>query len=169
VISSGFAGATTDSLKPGDLLLAENFGEPDLLGAAYAALVRINIRSGKLATASAVIDSAHDRAAHSAADAVDMETQVIANLCAERGVPMLSLRAITDTPAFPFPAPAHVLFDVDEQRTIAPRLALYLATHPRAIGRLVAFAKRVSAARAGLAAALNLLLRSDSFAAQTSR
>jgi hypothetical protein len=54
---------------------------------------------------------------------------------------------------------------VERQKTIAPRLALYLATHPLAIGRLIAFAKRVSNARASLTATLDLLLRSDSLAA----
>jgi nucleoside phosphorylase len=31
LISSGFAGAITDELKPGDVLLAENFCTPELL------------------------------------------------------------------------------------------------------------------------------------------
>jgi hypothetical protein len=128
------------------------------------------VRAGKLATAPAVIDSGAERAALAeTADAVDMETRMIAASCAERGIPVLSLRAITDTPSFPFPAPAHVLFDVEQQRTVASRLVLYLATHPLAIAKLVAFAKRVSAARAGLAAALDLLLRSEAFAARFSR
>jgi hypothetical protein len=170
VISAGFAGATTDTLQPGDLLLAENIGAPELLAATRSALVRINVRAGKLATAPAVIDSGAERAALAeTADAVDMETRMIAASCAERGIPVLSLRAITDTPSFPFPAPAHVLFDVEQQRTVASRLVLYLATHPLAIAKLVAFAKRVSAARAGLAAALDLLLRSEAFAARFSR
>ena len=82
---------------------------------------------------------------------------------------MLALRAITDTPAFPFPAPPDVLFDVEKQRTVAPRLAFYLVTHPLAIMRLVSFARRVSAARAALAATLDLLLRSESLAAPSTR
>jgi hypothetical protein len=61
-----------------------------------------------------------------------------------------------------------VLFDVGQQKTIATRLALYLATHPSSIGRLIAFAKRVSVARASLTAMLDLLLRSESLAAAVS-
>lgn len=168
LISAGFAGATDDHLKPGAVIVGENFCAPDLLSAARRAFTRTNVLVGKLATAPAVIDSASDREAfarNAGALAIDMETQVIAARCAEFGIPMLSLRAITDTPAFPFPAPPHVLFDIEQQKTIASRLALYLATHPLAIGKLIAFARRVSAARASLSAMLDLLLRSESFTA----
>jgi adenosylhomocysteine nucleosidase len=171
LISSGFAGASTDELKPGDVMLAENFCAPDLLAIARSAFLRTNVRVGKLATAAAVIDTIMERetlARNTGALAIDMETEAIAQRCAEVDIPMLSLRAITDAPAFPFPAPPQVLFDVEHQKTIAPRLALYLATHPFAIGRLLAFAKRVSAARASLAATLDLLLRSESLAAAAS-
>ena len=172
LISSGFAGATTDELKPGDVMLAENFCAPDLLTMARSAFARTNVRFAKLATAAAVIDTTTDRetlARNTGALAIDMETQAIAERCAEFRIPMLSLRAITDSPAFPFPAPPQVLFDLERQKTIAPRLAFYLATHPLAIGRLISFARRVSAARASLAATLDLLLRSESFAAAAAR
>jgi adenosylhomocysteine nucleosidase len=168
VISSGFAGATNDELKPGDVIIAENFCTSGLLEIARSVFARTNVRAGKLATASAVIDSLSERetlARNTGALAIDMETQAIAERCAEFDIPMLSLRAITDTPAFPFPAPPQVLFDIEQQKTIASRLALHLATHPLALGRLITFASRVRAARASLAAMLDLLLRSESLAA----
>jgi hypothetical protein len=168
LISSGFAGATADNMKPGDVFLAENFCEPDLLKLAESALARTSVRSGHLTTARTVIDSNAERAQFgqtTGALAIDMETQSIADQCASFGVPILSLRAITDTPAFPFPAPPGVLFDLEQQRTVAMKLALHLAAHPWAIGRLVSFAGRVKAARASLAAMLGLLLRDDAFAA----
>jgi adenosylhomocysteine nucleosidase len=171
LISSGFAGGTNNELNPGEVMLAENFCAPDLLEAARSVFARTNIRTGKLVTAPQIVDSTSDRATlarNTGALAIDMETQAIAERCAEFGIPMLSLRAITDTPAFPFPAPPNVLFDVARQKTIAPRLAFYLATHPLAIGRLLAFARRVSAARASLTAMLDLLLRSETFAAAAS-
>jgi adenosylhomocysteine nucleosidase len=171
LISSGFAGATSDELKPGEVMLAENFCAPDLLAIARSAFARTNVRVGTLVTAAAVIDTAIDRetlARNTGALAIDMETQAIGERCADFGIPMLSLRGITDSPAFPFPAPPQVLFDVERQKTVAPRLTFYLATHPLAIGRLISFAKRVRAARASLAVMLDLLLRSDSLAAAVS-
>ena len=172
LISSGFAGATSDELKPGDVLLGENYCAPELLTMARSALARTNVRVGKLATAPDIIDSTSEREAfarNSGALAVDMETQAIFDCCAEFRIPMLSLRAITDTPSSPFPAPPQVLFDIEQQRTLPLRLALYLATHPLAIGRLLSFAKRVRAARASLTATLDLLLRSESLAASAAR
>ena len=110
-----------------------------------------------IVTAPAIVESKTDReklAKESGAAAVDMETEFIAKACALRNVPMMSLRAISDTVAEPFPAPARVLFDVKKQRTPKARLALYLATHPGAVGRLKNFGARIAEARARLTDAL---------------
>jgi hypothetical protein len=74
---------------------------------------------------------------------------------------MLSLRAISDTAVEPFPAPAHVLFDLAKQKTDFVRLGSYLLTHPGALGRLSAFRRRISVARKALTAALEKILRAD--------
>jgi hypothetical protein len=87
-----------------------------------------------------------------------METESIAEACARREIPLLSLRAISDTAALPFPAPADILFDLEEQRTRSGRLTRYLLTHPLAIVRLMRFARRIAAARAELAIALKQLV-----------
>ena len=111
-----------------------------------------------------MIDSIIERerlANETGASAVDMETEFIAQACAARSVPMLSLRAITDTPAEPFPAPPRVLFDLDNQKTNYTRLVFYLMTHPAGIGRLNAFRHRITNARKSLTQALEKLLRAD--------
>src|SRR5450432_2937998 len=54
LISSGFAGGVDPSLGVGDLLLAENFSDPELLSRARTMLVS---RVVKLATADRVIES----------------------------------------------------------------------------------------------------------------
>jgi hypothetical protein len=95
------------------------------------------------------------------AAAVDMETEILAEICAAHGLPMLSLRAISDTALEPFPAPAAVLFDVAKQRTNFVRLGSYLVTHPGAFARLNAFRGRVALARKVLADALDTILRAD--------
>ena len=71
-------------------------------------------------TVPALIDSSEEReriARESGASAVDMETEFIARACAAHGIPLLSLRVITDTPTEPFLAPPSVLFDIEQQRT----------------------------------------------------
>lgn len=158
LISSGFAGGTDPSFGVGNLLLAENFSDPQLLAQASEGLIA---RTAKLVTADHVIESALERAqfarAHGAT-AVDMETEWIAHACKSRGLRMVSLRAISDTVAAPFPAPPSVLFDVTRQQTNFRRLAAYLATHPTAIVRLGRFTRQLAIARAELAIGLTQLV-----------
>jgi adenosylhomocysteine nucleosidase len=164
LISTGFAGALDPELRVGDLLLAENFSIPELLSSARLAIADGRLFVGKLATVPAVIDSKSERerrAAESGAVAVDMETAFIAAACAASGVPALSLRVMSDTPAEPFPAPPGVLFDLEKQKTNFGRLALHLVTHPVALMRLNAFRRRIGLARQSLTSALDKLLRVD--------
>lgn len=157
-ISSGFAGGIDPSLGVGDLLLAENFSDPSLLARARDLLT---CRVGKLATAGRIIETQAEReefARQHHAIAVDMETEWIAQACAERKIPLLSLRVISDTAAAPFPAPPGVLFDVERQATRPGRLATYLLRHPLRVVRLIRFARQIASARANLAKALVALL-----------
>ena len=154
LISSGFAGGADPSLSVGDLFLAENFSDPQLLARAKAVIVS---RVGRLFTAARVVESESDRAQlarEKGAVAVDMETEWIAHACASRKIPMLSLRAISDTAAAPFPAPPAVLFDLAWQKTDAFKLATYLLRHPFRVVRLMRFARQIASARATLGTAL---------------
>jgi len=158
LISSGFAGGVDHSLSVANLFVAENFSDPTLLKQAQDLLI---CRTGKLVTTDRVIENAEERAAFArehGADAVDMETDQIASACAARKIPLLSLRAISDTAAAPFPAPAGILFDLEQQRTRMRRLAPYLLTRPHAVVRLARFARQIAAARTELAIGLKELI-----------
>lgn len=164
LISAGFAGAVDQELQVGDLLLAQNFSSPVLLGSPHFDLANERLFVGKLATVPGMVDSKSERdrwAAESGAAAVDMETEFIAAACATQQIPMLSLRAISDTPSEPFPAPPGVLFDLEKQRTDFSSLTLYLVRHPGALARLNAFRRRIALARRSLTNALDKLLRVD--------
>jgi nucleoside phosphorylase len=161
LISAGFAGALTDGLEVGDLLLAKNFSTVDL-GETWSSLSSLPIHLADMLTVPALIDSGEERmklARASGAGAVDMETEFIARACAAQAIPLLSLRVISDTPRELFPAPANVLFDIERQHTRMPKLARYLATHPSLIPRLVQFARKIATARNILANALVDLVR----------
>jgi nucleoside phosphorylase len=156
LISAGFAGALTDELRVGDLLLAENFSTVDL-GERWSSLSRLPIHVADMLTVPVLIDSSEERvklARTLGAGAVDMETEFIAQACAKLGVPLLSLRVISDTPRDLFPAPANVLFDIEQQRTRMLKLATYFLAHPTCIPRLIQFAKRIARARKILTDAL---------------
>jgi len=164
LISAGFAGALEKDLHVGHLLVAENFSSPQLLSSPQLDLARDGTFLGKLLTVPRMIESSAEREdlnTKTGAAAVDMETEFIADLCAKHELPMLSLRAISDTPAEPFPAPAHVLFDVAKQKTDVLRLGSYLMMHPGAFSRLNAFRERVAVARRALADLLSQILRAD--------
>jgi adenosylhomocysteine nucleosidase len=162
LISAGFAGALDNNLQIGDLLLAENFSTVNLREA-QASRSGLHIHITNLLTVPALIDSPEERnklAATSGAGAVDMETEFIARACAKLGVPLLSLRVISDTPRSLFPAPANVLFDIERQQTRMLKLAMHLLTHPARIPHLVRFARRIAHARKTLADALVTVLKS---------
>ena len=161
LISTGFAGALSDELQVGDLLLAKNFSTIEL-NEKRSSVSRLPIHMGDLLTAPTLIDSSDERteiARRSGAAAVDMETEFIARACAAHGIPLLSLHVITDTPREPFPAPGHILFDIDKQRTDLPKFATFFLTHPNHISRLIQFARRIANARKILATALVAIVR----------
>ena len=156
VISTGFAGALDDELQLNELLIAKNFSTVDL-DHAQSPFSNAPIQVVNMLTMSALIDSSEERekiARESAASAVDMETESIARACAARGIPLLSLRIITDTPTKPFPAPPSVLFDIQQQRTHITALARFFLAHPTRIPGLVRFARRIARARETLSNAL---------------
>jgi nucleoside phosphorylase len=160
LISAGFAGALDDQLRVGDLLLAK-ISTADLSGT-LDSLANLPIHFANLLTVPSMIDSSEERsriAQTTGAVAVDMETEFIARSCAEQGVPLLSLRVISDTPRQPLPAPASVLFDLGEQRTNFGRLAFYVAKNPPAIWRLISFARQIGRARERLSNAIIALVR----------
>lgn len=162
VITSGFAGAVVDQLRVGDLILAENFSEPNLLGLAKEILRDQNARPAKLFTSTSIIDSIEERneiARKSDAAAVDMETGAIVAVCSAHGMPLLSLRAISDSPSEPFPAPMSILFDLERQRTNYSRLFVYLLRHPMTISRLLWFSGEIARARTALTDAIVTLVK----------
>jgi len=156
LISSGFAGALNDTLQIGDLLLAKNFSTVELteVGSSFS---RLPIHEADLLTVRALIDSNDERnkiVRTSGAAAVDMETEFIARACAEHGIPLLSLRVITDTPSEPFPAPPNVLFDIEQQQTRFLTLATFFLARPNRVPQLIQFARRIARVRKILASAL---------------
>ena len=160
LISAGFAGALNDRLQVGDLLIAKNFST--LWSAENrSSLSSLPIHIADLLTVPALINSGEDRnklALTSGAVAVDMETEFIARACTVHGVPLLSLRVVSDTPKELFPAPTDVLFDIEGQQTQMLKLATYFFAHPHRVPRLVQFAQRIARARKVLADALVTLV-----------
>jgi len=162
LISTGFAGALTDELTVGDLFLAKNFSTFDL-NESGSLVSSLSIHVADLLTMPSLIESGDERkkiGRSSGAAAVDMETEFIARVCAAHRVPLLSLRVITDTPRKPFPAPAHILFDIAKQRTDLVKLGAFFLTHPNCVPQLFQFARSIARVRKSLATAIIAVVRS---------
>jgi adenosylhomocysteine nucleosidase len=153
LIASGFGGGLTEDLRVGDIVLARNFSDAPLLEAVGS----LPARAGALITTKEVIETAErkrDLARHTGALVVDMETAAIHRLCEGRGIPMLAVRAISDTACQDLPVPAAVWFDRARQRPRPLPLVLYLALHPLRIGPFVQFVRGVHCAGERLTAFL---------------
>jgi purine-nucleoside phosphorylase len=164
LISAGFAGALETELRVGNVLVAENYSAADLVASPRLQLDDEGTFLGKLLTVPRMVElqgEREDLAKRTGAIAVDMETEIIATTCAAHELPMLSVRAISDTASAPFPAPAVVLFDVARQKTNFLRLASYLVTHPSAFGRLNAFRQQIEVARKALTVTLQKIVTAD--------
>ena len=159
LMASGFCGGTSDELRPGDLVIADNASELRLFTKARATLP--NARIGKIHSADRIIDPAADRYAigrEHGAVAVDMETETIARLCAAESIPILTLRVVSDSPAAPFPAPPNVLFDIEKQRTDFSRLLGYIAHNPPSALSLAQFSNQIARAKTKLADGLSAVI-----------
>jgi nucleoside phosphorylase len=162
LMSSGFAGAVCEDFQVGNLILAENFSDRQLLVRATQVLGDRKPRVATLFTSKTIVDSIAERgkiAREQDAQAVDMETEVIAQACSARGIPMLSIRAISDSPREPLPAPSSVLFDLGRQRTSLLRLAGYFIVRPMAVRRVIRFGRQIKRAEKVLKKAIVDLVR----------
>jgi nucleoside phosphorylase len=153
LITSGFAGGLDPVLKVGDLVLARNFSDTQLL----AKIAPQKIAAGVLTTQPQVAQTPADKAALAAqtgATAVDMETAIIAELCAQRGIPVLSLRGISDAAGDELPVAFSIWFDVEKQKPRVGALLWELATHPAKIPAFAKFVRGITLTRARLTNAL---------------
>jgi adenosylhomocysteine nucleosidase len=167
VISSGYAGGLDPQLKISDLLLATNFSAPGLVALCRASAGDRRIPVfGWLTSQSAAVESVADKAAlagETGAHAVDMETEAIAAACNAAGVPLLSVRAISDPASQPLPVPFEHWFDLARQRSRPLGLIRYLARNPSRIAPFARFVGGLSPARLALTGFIIDLLGSEAF------
>ena len=160
LLSAGYAGALDPALAHAELFLATNFTAPEFLG-------RSRARRGTLTTQENAAETPSQKAAlarSTGAQAVDMETSAIARVCAEMGVPMLSLRVISDTATAHIPVPLTVSYDLARQRPRVGALLAFLAKNPARILPFARFVRSLAPARAALTSAILELLGSESIA-----
>lgn len=163
LLNIGYAGGLNPALPKGQLLLSGNHSSPDLLPVAQR-ILRGRVCMGALATTAEALETPAAKAAFSAgpgagADAVDMETAAVAAFCEAMGLPMLSLRAISDTATEELAVPFSVCFDAARERPRLGALFAYLARHPSRVKGFLRFVREMGTVRAGLTEATLELVR----------
>lgn len=151
VIISGFAGGLSQSLRVGDLITTENeqtSNDP------------ISMKSVKLRQSDSVLVDAPAKASYrteTRADAVDMETQTISEICRDAGVPFRVIRVISDDALGSLVVPSEILTDVTRRPIRGGfRLLAFLAIRPTAWGPFAEMVRNCRTAQRRLADALTV-------------
>jgi len=155
VVSSGFAGGLRPELIAGAVLFAVE-GQPKLQEALSAA----GARSGRFHSIKKVADTAAQKQAlwqATRADAVEMESQIICAVCAERNVPSAVVRVVLDTANEDLPLDFNQFLGADEQLHYG-KLVLSLVKSPGKLRALWQLRKQSTAAAEQLAAVLTKAL-----------
>jgi len=158
VISAGFSGALQPDIPAGSVLLGENFTDPDL---ARQIPVPAGIRIGRFVTSDGILESTAQKRAlglESGALAVDLESEHLHDVCSRTGVPMISIRCISDDMEQELPLPGHILMDPETGRPDPGTIFRYLFRHPAKAAEFARLVRSARMAQRALADALNEIL-----------
>lgn len=147
VISSGFAGGLDLALQVGELITAPTLGSAGLPA---------SIRRVKLVSVEKPLDSPAEKARlhTTGAEAVDMESTPLAELCRAAKIPFLVLRVISDSADEALPLPSETAYDMEAQATKPLAILRHLQQNPTAIPPLYRFTQRLPVLQRKLADAL---------------
>jgi len=151
VLTCGFAGGLNPALASGQVVFSldpTTTLEPVLLSA--------GAQPARFHFADHIATSAREKAdlrRTTSADAVEMESQVVRNLCQERNIASGTIRVILDAVGEDLPLDFNRLLTAD-YKIHAGKLAVTLLRSPGKIGALIRFQKQTQAAAAKLAEAL---------------
>ncbi len=141
-ILAGFAGALTESVHRGQILVAKDYSNPDLIN--YIRLVPGFDIARVHPVEEPVTTAAEKRALglKTGCQMVDMETAYLSELAAQMRVEFMAVRAISDLVNEDLPQ--DVLdrgYDLEESKTTPAKMVLYLITNPRRVKALKEFVK----------------------------
>ncbi|MFZ4774501.1 MAG: hypothetical protein ACOYM3_04015 [Terrimicrobiaceae bacterium] len=158
LVSAGFSGALKPELGVGSVVIGENYSDPQILSRLP---VSQNFRVGPVITAGTILETSvakRDLGEKSGALAVDLESAHLHEVCRSMGVPMISIRCISDTVDQDLPLPGSVLINPDTGKSDPALIFQYLFRHPAQVSQ---FARLISCARTAqrsLAGALGEIL-----------
>ena len=157
VLTCGFAGGLNPDLKLGDVI----FELSTLNIQPSTRLLTAGAKSAKIFCADRIATTVAEKKAlraETGADAVEMESAAIHAVCAERGIPCVTVRVISDTADEDLPLDFNALAKADKSIDFG-KLFLAIAKSPGKIGALMALQKKTRLAAERLAAVLSKILQ----------
>ena len=154
VLTCGFAGGLNPALALGTVVFDHDFDA----GVAEA-LAELGALPAKFYCSKRVAITAAEKRAlweSTGADAVEMESSVIRNLCREWKIPSATIRVISDTARDDLPIDFNALMTSDD-RIHYGKLALAILASPRKVSQLIAFQRQTMTAARELGRVLNEL------------
>jgi adenosylhomocysteine nucleosidase len=159
LISAGFCGGLQPGLEAGDLVLGENHSDANIVS-------KLDLNEhwhvGSVTTAERILEKAEDKkllGMRTGCLAGDLETAHLALVCAACGLPMLSIRCISDPVEDDLPVPADVLLNPRTGRPDSLALFRYLIGHPSSVAGFNQLLKNSRVAQDQLAKGLEEILR----------
>jgi nucleoside phosphorylase len=157
VITCGYAGGLNPALPPEALVLNADANFP-----LTQRLIQAGAKQGTYHCASTVAITAQEKAViftQSKCDAVEMESGIIRQICAEQGIPAATFRVISDAANENLPLNFNELMTPQMTMDFG-KLAWALVKSPGKIPELMRFGKRVQSSAKKLGAALAQALQS---------
>lgn len=144
IVSAGFSGALQPGMDLGTIVIGNN--SSCSWGGELCAKFP-SFRAGHLVTVDVIKETALEKKAlgeSSGALACDMESKYLQEVCSSAGIPMLSVRSISDVCDQDLPVPGHVLLNPETGKSDPAVIFRYLFSHP---GKVPQFAKLVNDAK----------------------
>lgn len=169
LISWGCAAALSETLKPGDLVLADNLIDADNAQFAIHSdwhsdtknllSSTLKVHTGSLAESNSIVAAAQDKKhlyTQTGAIALDMESIAIAKVARQNSLPFLAIRAIADPAGMDLPKAINHSVN-NEGDIVLSKLLLYVALHPTELPGLIKLGLHFNAAKITLKLIANQL------------
>jgi nucleoside phosphorylase len=156
VLTCGFAGGLNPDLKIGDVVIEIRNSKFE-----FRNLLAAGARLAKFYCADRIATTVAEKAAlreQTGADAVEMESAAIHAVCAEKNIPCVTLRVISDTAHEDLPLDFNALAKPDRSVDFG-KLAWAIAKSPGKIPQLMALQKKTRLAAQELAKVLEQVIR----------
>lgn len=155
VLTCGYAGALNPRLKIGDVVFDE-----DVECGLSSKLKELGAIAARFHCSARIAVTAEEKKSlwqQTGADAVEMESQVMREICQKNKIPSATVRVISDVVGEDLPLDFNALTTPDLELDFK-KLLLKIASHPQTIPRLLRFQKQTAMAGRKLANTLEQLL-----------